>query len=475
MSVLWTEKELKEALGAAPSVPLNRAVDGVSIDSRTLGRGDIFFAIKGETHDGHDHVASAFAAGAAAAVARERLAELAALGPVFSVDDTMAAMERLGVASRGRAKARVVAVTGSVGKTSVKEMLRQMLGACGATHAAAASYNNHWGVPLTLARMPSDARFGVFEIGMNHAGEITPLTRMVRPHVAVVTTIAPVHIEHLGSLEAIADAKAEIFLGLEPGGSAVLNRGAPQFERLAKVAGAQGASVWTFADEWSDAKLVDIVQSESGSRIEARILGRRLRFEIGAPGTHMAENALGALLAAHALGADLEACASALAGFSAQKGRGARFSVAAPGGAATIIDESYNANPASVRAALKLLGEAKPGPNGRRIAVVGDMLELGPNGPAMHVELEADLEANKVDLLFGVGPLARALYVAAPVSMRAAWAERSGELTEEIAATLRGGDVVMVKGSNASRMGPLVAALRERFAQADTQGEEARC
>ncbi len=189
----------------------------------------------------------------------------------------------------------------------------------------------------------------------------------------------------------------------------------------------------------------------------------------------MAENALGALLAAHALGADLEACASALAGFSAQKGRGARFSVAAPDGAATIIDESYNANPASMRAALKLLGAAKPGPNGRRIAVVGDMLELGPNGPAMHAELEADLEANKVDLLFGVGPLARALYVAAPVSMRAAWAERSGELTEEIAATLRGGDVVMVKGSNASRMGPLVAALRERFAQADTQGEEARC
>ena len=230
-------------------------------------------------------------------------------------------------------------------------------------------------------------------------------------------------------------------------------------------------------DEWRDARLVE----HRAKRI--RLADRRrafsgvgLRFEIGAPGAHMAENALGALLAAHALGADLEACASALAGFSAAEGQGRRASVATP-------ERRRNASstkattPIRLRCARrsKLLGAAKPGPNGRRIAVVGDMLELGPNGPAMHAELAADLEANKVDLLFGVGPLARALYVAAPVAMRAAWAERSGELTEEIAATLRGGDVVMVKGSNASRMGPLVAALRERFAQADTQGEEARC
>ena len=242
MRALWSERELTEALSAAPSAPLNGAAGGVSIDSRTLERGDIFFAIKGENHDGHDHVADAFAAGAAAAVVREGASALAAFGPIFPVDDTLRAMERLGIAARARTGARIVAVTGSVGKTSAKEMLRRMLAACGAAHASAASYNNHWGVPLTLARMPADARFGVFEIGMNHAGEIAPLTRMARPHVALVTTIAPVHIEHLGSLEAIADAKAEVFLGLEPGGVAVLNRGAPQFDRLAAAAQAQRAT-----------------------------------------------------------------------------------------------------------------------------------------------------------------------------------------------------------------------------------------
>ncbi len=475
MRAMWTENELAEALGSPPTASMQGAVNGVSIDSRTLEPGDVFFAIKGEVHDGHDHVAHAMRAGAAAAVVHARTAELAALGPIFSVDDTLAALERLGRASRGRTGARVVAVTGSVGKTSAKEMLRQALGACGATHASAASYNNHWGVPLTLARMPADTHFGVFEIGMNHSGEITPLTRMARPHVALVTTIAPVHIEHLGSLAAIAEAKAEIFLGLEPGGAAVLNRGAPQFERLEEAARARGASVRTFGGgSASDASLFEIVETETGSRVEASILSRRLQFDIGAPGAHMAENALGVLLAAHEVGADLDACAAALAGFSAQKGRGVRISIAAPGGAATLIDESYNANPASMRAALKLLGGARPGPNGRRIAVIGDMLELGRDGPALHAELVADLEANGIDLLFGAGPLTRALYEAAPPPMRAAWAEGSTELTARIAATLRAGDVVMVKGSNASRMGPLVAALRDHFERAGAE-EGVRC
>ena len=320
-------------------------------------------------------------------------------------------------------------MTGSVGKTTAKEMLRAMLAACGATHASAASYNNHWGVPLTLARMPADARFGVFEMGMNHAGEIAPLTRMARPHAALVTTIAPVHIEYLGSIEAIADAKAEIFLGLEPHGTAVLNRDAPQFERLAKAAAARGARVLSFGrGAECDARLLEVEATERGSRVRARVLGRELAFELGAPGAHMAENALGALLAAEALGADLDACAAALRGFSPQKGRGERFLLPTPDGPATIIDESYNANPASMRAALALLAAAKPGPKGRRIAVIGDMLELGPKAAAMHAELAADLSANKVDLLFGAGPLTRALFDAAPASMRAAWTERSSEL-----------------------------------------------
>jgi UDP-N-acetylmuramoyl-tripeptide--D-alanyl-D-alanine ligase len=375
------------------------------------------------------------------------------------------AMARLGVAARARSKAKIVGVTGSVGKTTAKEMLRAMLTACGATHASAASYNNHWGVPLTLARMPTNARFGVFEMGMNHAGEIAPLTRMVRPHAALVTMIAPVHIEHLGSLEAIADAKAEIFLGLEPHGNAILNRDAPQFEFLSKAATSRGARVLSFGrGAECDGQLLELESRESGSRVRARVLGRELAFEIGAPGAHMAQNALGALLVAEALGADLKGCAAALESFSPQKGRGERFVLPMADGPATIIDESYNANPASMRAALALLAAAQPGPKGRRIAVIGDMLELGPRAAAMHAELAADLSASNVDLLFGAGPLTRALFEAAPASMRAAWTERSSELTDEVARTLRGGDIAMVKGSNGSRMGPLVAALRDRFA-----------
>jgi UDP-N-acetylmuramoyl-tripeptide--D-alanyl-D-alanine ligase len=470
MTALWTAAELASALGANPSGRPNAAVEGVSIDTRTLEAGDLFFAIKGEAQDGHDYIARAFEAGAAAAVVSRRQAgHLAGFGPVYPTDDTLKAMEGLGIASRSRSKARIAAVTGSVGKTTVKEMLRAMFSACGATHASVASYNNHWGVPLTLARMPVSAEFAVFEIGMNHAGEIAPLVRMVRPHAALVTAIAPVHVEHLGSIEAIADAKAEIFLGLEPGGAAVLNRDTPQFDRLAKAARVGGARVLTFgAGERCDARLIEATDAVRGSRIHARVLGRQMHFDLGAPGSHMAQNALGALLTAAALGADVERCAAALARFSPQKGRGERLSIPTPDGAATVIDESYNANPASMRAALALLGAARPGPNGRRIAVIGDMLELGPDGAAIHAQLAPDLMANKVDLLFGAGPLTRALFEAAPASMRAAWTERSSELTAEIARTLRNGDVAMVKGSNASRMGPLVAALRDQFTR--TQG-----
>jgi UDP-N-acetylmuramoyl-tripeptide--D-alanyl-D-alanine ligase len=475
MKALWTQSELRDAFGANPSAPLDVTVTGISIDTRTLQAGDLFFAIKGDTHDGHDYVARAFAAGAAAAVvSRARAASLAGFGPVYAANDTMNAMDRLGIKSRSRSKARIAAITGSVGKTTAKEMLRALLSVCGSTHASTASYNNHWGVPLTLARMPGEAAFGVFEIGMNHAGEIGPLARMVRPDVALITTIAPVHIEHLGSIEAIADAKAEIFLGLEPGGMAVLNRDAAQFERLANAALARGARTLTFgANEDCDGRLIEAIDTERGSHVRARFFGRDMHFDLGARGLHMAQNAVGALLAAHALGADVDRCAAALARFSPQKGRGERFSIPTADGSATIIDESYNANPASMRAALALLGATRPGPNGRRIAIIGDMLELGPDGAAMHAQLVDDLKSNRVDLLFGAGPLTRALFDAAPASMRAAWTERSSQLTSKIAWTLRNGDVAMVKGSNGSRMGPVVAALREQLAHAEDQ--EAQC
>jgi len=385
-------------------------------------------------------------------------------------------MERLAKAARARAKARVVAVTGSVGKTSAKEMLRVALGRFGPAHASAASYNNHWGVPLTLSRLPAGAAFAVIEIGMNHAGEITPLVAMARPHLALVTTIAPVHIEHLGSLEGIADAKAEIFSGLEPQGLAVLNRNAPQFERLAAAARARAARVATFgAEAVCDAQLLEISAVDGGSRVRARVFGRELDFVLGAPGLHMAENALGVLLVCDGLGADVAGAAAALVGFAPQQGRGARLTLTSATGPFTVIDESYNANPASMRAALALLGAVEPAAAGRRIAVIGDMLELGPDGANMHAALAPELGRNGVDLLFGAGPLTRALYDAAPPAMRAGWAERSSDILPRLADALRGGDVVMVKGSNGSRMGPVVAALRERFSSAERDVRNSRC
>jgi UDP-N-acetylmuramoyl-tripeptide--D-alanyl-D-alanine ligase len=452
---LWTPEELTAALGP-PTAPMAGPATGVSIDTRTLQKGDLFIAIKGDTHDGHDHVARAFEAGAAAALVSRPVAA----GPQFVVDDTLRGMERLGAAARARSAARVLAITGSVGKTSAKEMARAALSALGPTHASAASFNNHWGVPLTLSRLPADAAYGVFEIGMNHAGEITPLVALVRPHVALITTIAPVHIEHLGSLEAIADAKAEIFSGVEPGGAAVLNRDAPQFERLA--AAARGLRVLSFG-AGGDARLVSCEAEGEGSRIKSEIAGERLSFHLGAPGRHMAENAVGVLLAGHALGAPVRACAEAMAAFQPAKGRGERFTLQAADGPFTLIDESYNANPASMRAALALLGAAKPAPGGRRIAVIGDMLELGPQGAELHAALAPELQSNQVDLLFGAGPLTRALYDAAPAAIRAAHAERAADLREPLVAALRAGDVVMIKGSNGSRMGPLAVALREHF------------
>jgi UDP-N-acetylmuramoyl-tripeptide--D-alanyl-D-alanine ligase len=454
---LWSPEELSQTLGP-PTAALGRPANGVSIDTRTLAPGDLFVAIKGDTHDGHDHVARAFEAGAVAALVSRDVGG----GPLFVVEDSLRGMERLGAAARARSRAKIVAITGSVGKTSAKEMARVALSAVGPTHASAASFNNHWGVPLTLARLPADAAYGVFEIGMNHAGEITPLVGLVRPHVALVTTIGAVHIEYFGSLEAIADAKAEIFSGVEPGGTAILNRDAPQFERLAAAARARDLRIVDFGAKGA-VRLVACEPEGEGSRIEADIGGERLSFTLGAPGRHMAENAVGVLAALRALGAPLSACAEALASFSPAKGRGERFTLSAPGGAVILIDESYNANPVSMRAALALLGAAEPRAGGRRIAVIGDMLELGAEGAALHAALTADLEANAVDLLFGAGPLTRALYEAAPAHARGAYAETSEDLRAPLVAALKGGDVVMIKGSNGSRMGPLAAALRAHF------------
>ncbi|MGH6823381.1 MAG: UDP-N-acetylmuramoylalanyl-D-glutamyl-2,6-diaminopimelate--D-alanyl-D-alanine ligase [Methylocella sp.] len=462
---LWTSLGLVGPLAArvSGSVPRGGA-SGISIDTRTLQKGDLFFAIKGPSSDGHDYASAAFANGAAAAVVDEAHAEaLKPLGPLYVVADVLPALERLGAAARARSMARIVAVTGSAGKTSTKEALRLVLAKAGASHAPVASYNNHWGVPLTLARMPKQTSFGIYEIGMNHQGEITPLSAMVRPHVAIITTIAPVHLEYFKSLDDVADAKAEIFSGLVQGGVAILNRDIAQYERLLAHAKASPAGHAASFGEHpkADAKLASVTVGADHSIVQAEVCGHRLTYRLGAPGRHLAMNSLAVLLAAKAFGVDLELAAGALAHFSAQPGRGERLRLAAKNGAFTLIDESYNANPASMRAALALAGALPVPGKGRRIAVLGDMLELGDKGAAMHAELAGDAVANHIDLVFAAGPLMKQLFKALPRHLQGAWRDRASGLAALVVAAVQGGDLVLIKGSNASRMSAIVDALKK--------------
>jgi UDP-N-acetylmuramoyl-tripeptide--D-alanyl-D-alanine ligase len=465
---LWTSLGLIGPLSArvSGSIP-RRGVTGISIDTRTLGEGELFFAIKGPNSDGHDFVGAAFDKGAVAAVVDEPHAKvLKELGPLYVVNDVLPSLERLGIAARERSNARIVAVTGSVGKTSTKEALRLALAQTGAVHASIASYNNHWGVPLTLARMPKNTAFGIYEIGMNHKGEITPLAAMVRPHVAIITTVAPVHLEYFASVEEIADAKAEIFSGLVPGGVAIINCDIPQYDRLLAHAKESPAGfVAGFGEnERADARLLRVTLGPDHSTVKADICGEELSYRLGAPGRHFAMNSLAVLLAAKAFGADVKCAAEALASFTAQPGRGERLRLYAKGGPYTLIDESYNANPASMRAAIALAGSLPLQGTGRRIAVLGDMLELGHNGAAMHEELAGDLVANNIDLVFAAGPLSRHLYNALPRHMEGASRDRSSELAPVVASAVRGGDIVLVKGSNAILMSVIVEALKKNSA-----------
>jgi UDP-N-acetylmuramoyl-tripeptide--D-alanyl-D-alanine ligase len=474
---LWSGLGLVAPLRARVLGMPPAGVNGISIDTRTLQPDDLFFAIKGDHTDGHDYVAAAFARGAAAAVVDEAHADaLKHLGTLYIVHDVLRALEGLGRAARKRSKARVIAVTGSVGKTSTKEALRKVLSAAGPTHASDKSYNNHWGVPLTLARLPQGARFAVFEIGMSHAGEIAALVDMVRPHVAVVTTVAPVHLEHFAGVEEIAKAKAEIFAGIVKGGVAIANRDVETFAILEAAAKASPAAyVLSFgADVAADASLTGFDPGEDFSRVSARVLGQDVNFRLGAPGRHMAINALAVLLAARAVGLDFTSIAASLADVAPAQGRGARETLwLAPHDRCLLIDESYNANPASMRAAIDLLGAATVSGAGRRIAVLGDMLELGPAGPQLHAALAEDLLRNEIDLVFAAGPLSRHLYDALPPERRGGWAESAAALESLVAESLRPGDAVMVKGSNGSRLHALAAALKARYAAPPTQEIEA--
>ncbi len=466
MNPLWKEDELVAATGGRLTRPITRVMRDVSIDSRSLGDGDIFVAIKGEKMDGHDFVVKALQAGAGVAIVSRTSPEMEAAGPLLVVEgDPLSALEKMGRAARGRSAAQVVAVTGSVGKTSTKEMLRSALGASGLTHASAASFNNHWGVPLTLARFSPDAAFGVFEVGMNHPGEITPLVGFVRPHVGIVTTIAASHLGHFKSLDEIADAKAEIFSGIVPGGAAVINRDTPYFDRLAAAARAAGVSrIFGFgrhAD--ADVRMTQLVLHPTCCCITASVFGEQVIYKLGLPGEHMAVNSLAVLAAVKLMGADLARAALALAEAKPAKGRGVQQALRMPQGELLLIDESYNANPASVRAALALLGHARPGKNGRRVAVLGDMLELGETGPALHAGLAEALDSAGVDVLYAAGPLMAHLWQATPEQRRGAHAAQSEQLKDALLAGLKPGDVVMVKGSLGSRMGPLVEAMKAQW------------
>ncbi|MBV9116199.1 MAG: UDP-N-acetylmuramoyl-tripeptide--D-alanyl-D-alanine ligase [Acetobacteraceae bacterium] len=450
MSPLWSAAALAEAAHGTLSAPFDAT--GVSIDTRTLARGDLFIALRGERGDGHAHVADALARGAAGAMVHAD-----APGPTLRVDDTLAGLTRLGAAGRARFTGRLAAITGSVGKTTTKEMLRAALAAQARTHAAVASYNNHWGVPLTLARLPEDARFCVAEIGMNQPGEIAPLARLARPHVAVITAIASAHVGNLGSIEAIAREKASILRGLESGGVAVLPADSPYLPLLRDEAG--GARVVTFgAAQEADARLIEAHADADGTDLAIRVGGQILQLRLPAPGRHMAMNALAALAAAEALGADVQRAGRALAGFAPVAGRGVRRSIPIPGGNAVLIDESYNANTASVRAALAVLAMQ---PGARRVAVLGDMLELGEHGAAEHAALAPDAAA--ADIVFTCGTLMRGLHDALQPARRGAHACDSAALAGIVADALRPGDVVLVKGSLGSRMRLVVSTLDSRM------------
>jgi UDP-N-acetylmuramoyl-tripeptide--D-alanyl-D-alanine ligase len=451
---LWTSDQIIEATGGRLSGEAFAAM-GVSIDTRTLEPGDLFVALAGE-RDGHDFVAQALAKGAAGALVER---EVGGCGIV--VRDTLKGLEALGTAARVRAKAaRRGAVTGSVGKTSVTQAVAAGLALAGPSHNSVKSYNNHIGVPLTLARMPAETRRAVFEIGMNHAGEIEPLTRMVQPHAVAVTTVGAVHVENFPDGEAgVARAKAEIFTGLAPGGVAILNADDRWFEFLRGEAAKAGAAVRSFGSgEDCDAQLLAFVPSEDGSRVTARVGDDRLNFPIRQTGFHWGPNSLAVLLMLEALEVERLTSLEALAHFAPLEGRGAARPIRLKGGGVfTLIDESYNANPLSVTAALRTLGARAV--KGRRIVALTDMLELGEESAKLHAALAEPIEAAGIDLVFCAGPLMQSLFEALPPTRRGGYALDAAKLGPQLARVLEPGDAVMVKGSRDSKAQALAASL----------------
>ncbi|WP_296598514.1 UDP-N-acetylmuramoyl-tripeptide--D-alanyl-D-alanine ligase [Phenylobacterium sp.] len=450
---LWTSADIARATGGAESGRFTAT--GVSIDTRTLEPGDLFVALAG-VRDGHEFIAQAMARGAAGALVSQDVD-----APFVKVTgDVLLALEKLGAAARERAtKARRGAVTGSVGKTSVTQAIMAGLTLAGPAHSSVKSYNNHIGVPLTLARMPAATERAVFEVGMNHADEIRPLTKFVRPHAAVVTTVGPVHTENFPDGEAgVARAKAEIFEGLEPGGVAVLNADNRWFDLLKAEALKAGATIRTFGTgEGCDARLIDFQVPGGHAVVQARLHGKAMDFPILQTGAHWGLNSMAVLLMLEALDVDLDKSLAAMGSFEPLAGRGAESAVVVRGGAFTLIDESYNANPISMASAIKTLGARTT--SGRRLVALTDMLELGPEAVRFHADLAAPLEAASIDLVFCAGPLMKSLWDALPPTRRGGYAENAAALAPQLAQAVEAGDVVMVKGSNGSKAGLIAQSL----------------
>lgn len=472
---LWRLDELATACGADVDAGDGSVagIFGLSIDTRTLRAGELFVALT-DQRDGHEFVGAAFAKGAAAALVRAGYERRDGDGLLVRVDDPLRALERLGAAARARLspEARIVAVTGSAGKTTTKEMLRTVFEALAParTHASVKSYNNHWGVPLMLASMPATTRYGVFEIGMNHSGEIAALVPLVRPHVAVVTNVLPVHLSQFASVDEIAHAKAEIFSGLGEGGIAVLNADLPaQHVAILRAAAARRqARQLTFGEsDAADVRILAMDLTADGSVARVATPGGEIEFRLGAAGRHLVWNAAVVATVLHALDTpDIAAAMAPLAALSAGAGRGGRSEHAIGGGRLLLIDESYNANPASMRVALAALALVPRDRFPRRVAVLGDMLELGPTEATLHAELAVDATAG-ADVVFAAGPLMRALFDALPAQRRGAWAESAAQLEPLLLDAIRAGDAVMIKGSNGSRMMTLAQALRSRYPEAE--------
>ncbi len=463
MTALWTAADIASATSGKTNG--RWTVSGISIDSRTLKAGDLFIALKGPNFDGHDYVATALAQGAAAALVHRAPADSANYHDrMIVVKDTFAALENLARAARARSAARVIAVTGSVGKTGTKEALRLGLASQGATHATEGNLNNHWGVPLSLARMPAATRFAVFELGMNHPGEIAPLSKLVRPHAAVITTVEAAHLEFFQSVAAIADEKAAIMAGLEAGGVAILPCDNSHFARLTAAAKKYecGRIVGFGTGGDAQARLVAWSLTPDGTQVAAEFDGQRIMYDMIVSGRHWALNSVAALAAIQAIGADVRQAAGALAKLAAPPGRGARHRVAVREGTILVIDESYNASPAAVRVLAETLAQMHQpvgGSGGRLIMVLGDMLELGAGAPALHADLAPSLKAAEIDLVFTAGDLMERLHDALPQSMRGGHAKTAQALTPLVTAIVRPGDVIAIKGSHSVRMELVVNAL----------------